>query len=197
VKKTQEKQQNEQHFVFNADNLKQAKAIVAKYPKGRQRSAIVPLLDIAQRQSGGWLPRNAIESVADFLEIPHIWAYEIATFYSMFNLKPVGKYFIQVCRTTPCWLRGSDEITKKCKYELGIEIGETTEDGNFTLTEVECLGACVNAPMVQINDDFYEDLSPEIMGKMLEDLAAGKKIKKGSQIGRQCSKPINNKVGNK
>jgi len=174
-------------FTFTLENVKKAKEIIAQYPEGRQASAIIPLLDIAQRQSGNWLPPPAIEYVAGMLDMPVIKAYEVATFYTMFNLQPVGKNFVQVCRTTPCWLRGSDAITQTCRDKLGIDIGETTKDGQFTLTEVECLGACVNAPMAQINDDFYEDLTPEIMGKVLNDLAAGKKPPIGSQTGRRGS----------
>ena len=184
-----QKTQNKE-FKFSSVNLKKAKEIVAKYPKGKQRSALLPLLDLAQRQNDNWLPREALEYVGEFLEVPAIRVYEVATFYTMFNLAPVGKNFIQVCRTTPCWLRGSDELTKKCSEKLGIGLGETTEDGKFSLVEVECLGACVNAPMVQINDDYFEDLSPELLEKMIDDLASGKKLKVGSQTGRQCSAPI-------
>ncbi len=176
-------------FVFNAENLARAKVIVAKYPEGRQQSAVVPLLDIAQRQSDNHLTPEAMEYVAELLSMPVIKVYEVATFYTMFNMNPVGKNFVQVCTTTPCWLRGSDAIVKTCKDKLGIGMGETTADGKFTLVEVECLGACVNAPMVQINDDFYEDLTPEIMARLLDDLAAGKKVTEGSQTGRRGSAP--------
>ena len=152
-------------FSFSPENDTRAKAIVARYPEGRQASASLALLDLAQRQNGGWLSRDAIEYVADYLEIAPIRVHEVATFYSMFNLKPVGKFFIQVCRTTPCWLCGSDDLTRICRDKLGIEKGETTEDGLFTLVEVECLGACANAPMVQINDDYYEDLTRRAPGR--------------------------------
>jgi NADH-quinone oxidoreductase subunit E len=175
------------NFAFSVENLARAKAIVAKYPEGRQASAVIPLLDIAQRQSGNWLPRAAMDAIADMLEMPRIRVYEVATFYTMFNLQPVGAHFVQVCTTTPCWLRGSGDIVKTCRDKLGIGPGESTQDGKFTVTEVECLGACVNAPMVQINDDFYEDLTPEIMGRMLDDLKAGKKLSVGSQTGRRGS----------
>ncbi len=178
---------NSKTFFFTTENLAKAAVLIAKYPEGRQASAIIPLLDIAQRQSGNWLPQAAMDCVADMLEMPRIKVYEVATFYTMFNLQPVGKNFVQVCTTTPCWLRGSDGIVKTCRDKLGIGPGETTKDGKFTVTEVECLGACVNAPMVQINDDFYEDLTPEIMGKVLDDLAAGKKVPMGSQTGRRGS----------
>jgi NADH-quinone oxidoreductase E subunit len=183
--------QKEQIFSFTKENDKKAKAIIAKYPKGRQRSAVMPLLDMAQRQNSGWLSREVMDYVAGYLTLPAIKVYEVATFYSMYNLKPVGKNFIQVCRTTPCWLRGSDKLTETCKNKLGIDFGEVTQDGEFSLIEVECLGACVNAPIVQINDDYYEDISPEQLEEMLDDIKAGKKLKVGSQIGRQCSAPIN------
>lgn len=178
----------EENFEFSEANLKRAKEIMAKYPEGRQRSAIIPLLDIAQRQNGGWLSTKVIEYVADMLSIPAIRALEVASFYTMFYLKPVGRHHIQVCGTTPCWLRGAEDIMHACKKKLKIETGETTKDGLFTLSEVECLGACVNAPMIQINDDYYEDLTPEIMEKIIDNLASNKKVKTGSQIGRQGSK---------
>ena len=176
-------------FEFTKANLAEAKKHIAKYPAGKQRSAVLPLLDIAQRQNGGWLSTEVMDYVGEMLEVPSIKVYEVASFYSMFNLKHVGKNLIQVCRTTPCWLRCSDKITDACKDKLGIGLKETTADGNFTLVEVECLGACVNAPMVQINDDYFEDLTADSMVKIIDDLAAGKKIKIGSQIGRQCSAP--------
>ncbi len=175
------------NFAFSADNLKRAQEIIAKYPAGRQASAVIPLLDIAQRQNDNWLPKAAMDYVADLLEMPPMKVYEVASFYTMFNLQPVGKNFVQVCTTTPCWLRGSADIMNTCKSKLGIDKGETTADGKFTLTEVECLGACVNAPMVQINDDFFEDLTPELMGKMIDDLTVGKKLSVGSQTGRRGS----------
>ena len=174
-------------FAFTAENLERAQKIIAKYPKGRQASAVIPLLDIAQRQHDNWLPRVAMDYVAELLSMPPIRVYEVATFYTMFNLNPVGKNFVQVCRTTPCWLRGSDAITHTCRTKLGIDIGETTADGKFTLKEVECLGACVNAPMVQVNDDFYEDLTPELMEKLIDDLANGRQPTVGSQTGRRGS----------
>lgn len=177
-------------FEFTSENLQKANEYVAKYPEGKQRSALMPLLYIAQRQNDNWLPQDALDYIADFLSLPPIKVYEVATFYTMFNLKPVGKNYIQVCRTTPCWLRGSDKITNICKSKLGIEIGETTEDGKFSLIEIECLGACVNAPMIQINDDYYEDLDEASMEKIIDDLSAGKEVDIGSQIGRQCSAPV-------
>ncbi|MBV8122420.1 MAG: NADH-quinone oxidoreductase subunit NuoE, partial [Alphaproteobacteria bacterium] len=145
-------------FSFTAENLDRAKQHIAKYPPGRQASAVLPLLWIAQEQSRGWLPRAAMDHVAQILDMPPIRVYEIGTFYTMFHLRPVGRYLLQACTTTPCWLRGSDNIIGACERKLGIRLGETTADGLFTLIEVECLGACVNAPVLQINDDFYEDL---------------------------------------
>jgi len=187
---TQAKKTEIEGFEFSKENLDKSKVILAKYPSGRQRSALLPLLDLAQRQNGDWLSIPAMDYVAEFLSLPAIKVYEVATFYSMFNLKPVGKNLIQVCRTTPCWLRGADKLTETCKSKLGIDLKETTEDGKFTLVEVECLGACVNAPMVQINDDYFEDLTSESMEKIIDDLAAGKEVKVGSQTGRQCSAPV-------
>ena len=179
----------DKNFVFNEENLNKAEKILAKYPQERKKSALLPLLDIAQRQSGGWLPKDALEYVADFLGIPTIQAMEVASFYTMFNLEPVGKYLIQVCGTTPCWLRGATEIMQICEKEIGVKCNETSSDKMFTIKEVECLGACVNAPMVQVNDDYYEDLTPEIMQHIINDLRLGNKIKVGSQIGRICSAP--------
>lgn len=176
-------------FAFTAENQALARTIIAKYPAGKQASAILPLLDLAQRQSGGWLPRAAIESVADVLEMPVMRAHEVATFYTMFNLKPVGKHFVQVCTTTPCWLRGSEEVVNACRRTLGIELGETTEDGEFTLIEQECLGACVNAPMMRIGDDYYEDLTADSTVAVLEDLKAGRTPKPGPQVDRRTSAP--------
>src|SRR6202046_5288740 len=149
-------------FAFTPDNLDRAQKIIAKYPEGRQASAVIPLLDIAQRQNDNWLTREAMDYVADLLEMPRVRVYEVATFYTMFNKDKVGKNFIQICTTTPCWLRGSADIKKKCHEKLGVGDGEITADGKFSYIEVECLGACVNAPMVQINDDYFEDLTPEI-----------------------------------
>lgn len=177
-------------FEFNKENLAKAHQIIAKYPKGKQASAVMPLLDLAQRQHNNWIPIAAMDYIADILEMPAIRVYEVASFYTMFNKQPVGKNLIQICRTTPCWLRGSDEVTKICKDRLGIDLGETTKDNKFTLVEVECLGACVNAPMVQINDDYYEDLKADTMLMLIDKLAKGEKIKAGSQTGRQCSSPL-------
>jgi NADH-quinone oxidoreductase subunit E len=176
-------------FEFSAEEMMRAQEIIAKYPVGREQSAVLPLLDMAQRRAGGWLPRAAVECVADMLGMHPIKVYEVASFYTMFNLNQVGKHLVQVCTTTPCWLRGSEGIVAACKNKLGIDVGETTDDGKFTLVEVECLGACVNAPLVQINDDYYEDLTPELMENLLDEIDKGIELKIGSQIGRQCSAP--------
>jgi len=179
-------------FAWTAENAEKAKMFVARYPAGRQKSAVIPLLDLAQRQIGaetktqGWLPIPVIEFVAAELGMPYIRAYEVATFYTMFNLAPVGRHHVQVCGTTPCLLRGSDDVLAAC-YAKGLKKGHTTADGLFTLTEVECLGACANAPMVQINDDNYEDLTFESMTAILETLAKGKQPKIGPQVDRQTS----------
>jgi NADH-quinone oxidoreductase E subunit len=145
-------------FAFTAESMKAAKAHIAKYPKGRQASAVMPLLDLAQRQNDGWLPRAAMDYVAELLDMAPIGVYEVANFYTMYNLRPIGRHHVRVCTNLPCWLRGSDDVMAACRNTLGVELGETTEDGVFTLDEVECLGACVNAPVVQIGDDYYEDL---------------------------------------
>jgi len=176
-------------FAFSKDNLVWAKKEVTKYPEGRQQSAIIPLLWRAQEQSGGWLPESAIRHVAEFLDMAHIRALEVATFYTMFNLWPVGKFHVQLCGTTPCRLRGADDLEKICRKRIG-EQSEVTKDGKLSWVEVECLGACVNAPMAQINYDYYEDLTAESFNKILDDLAAGKKVKPGPQIDRQLSAPI-------
>ena len=153
------KDNNNDVFEWSDKSFLIAKKIIQKYPLGRQQSAVIPLLDLAQRQNKGWLNKKAIEKVAETLSMSFIRVLEVATFYSMFNLEPVGKYFIQICRTTPCWLRGSDKLSEVAKKVTGCSIGQTSEDKKFTFVEVECLGACCNAPMVQINDNYYEDLN--------------------------------------
>ncbi len=181
-------------FAWTDANRKAAAEIVAQYPEGRQASAVIPLLDLAQRQVGaetntqGWLPIPVMEFVAAQLAMPLIRVLEVATFYTMFNLAPVGRFHVQVCGTTPCMLRGSDDVLDAC-YQRGLKKGLTTDDGLFTLTEVECLGACANAPMVQVNDDNYEDLTGESMGAILDALARGEKPKAGPQVERQTSCP--------
>lgn len=186
-------------FAFrNADAVRD---ILGRYPEGRERSAIMPLLDLAQRQVaedglnanppyGGWIPRAAMDEIARIVGEPPIKVYEVATFYSMYNIEPVGKYLVQMCTTTPCMLCGSDDIVKACHDRLGIHAGETTADGKFSLVEVECLGACVNAPMVQINDDFYEDLTPQRMTEILDLLANDQQVPVGSQNGRLNSQAL-------
>jgi NADH-quinone oxidoreductase E subunit len=159
-------------FTFSPENVKKIKEILKRYPEGRQASAILPLFDLAQRQCGGWLPHSAIVKVTEMLGVSEIRGYEVATFYTLFNLEPVGKYHVQICGTTPCMLRGSEGIKKACERHLGITCGETTADGLFTLKEVECLCACVNAPVIQINDTYYEDLDEEKIVHVLEDLRA-------------------------
>ena len=177
-------------FDFTGENLERAKAHIAKYPAGRQASAVLPLLDLAQRQHGGWLPRAAMDRVAELLEMAPIRVYEVATFYTMFNLRPVGRFLLQACTTTPCWLRGSEQVVSTCERKLGIGVGGTTSDGLFTLVEVECLGACVNAPVLQVNDDFYEDLDGPATEVLLDSLRAGNVPPPGSAIGRHGSEPI-------
>jgi NADH-quinone oxidoreductase subunit E len=176
-------------FEFTPENKTWLERQIAKYPDGRQASAIVPALWQAQKQHGNWLPRAAIEKVADELGMADIRVLEIATFYTMFNLEPVGKFFVQLCGTTPCMLSGSDDLIAILERRIGPQ-RKVTSDGLFSWLEVECLGACCNAPMVQINDDYYEDLTPENFEKLLDDLAAGRPVKTGSQKGRESSEPL-------
>jgi len=176
-------------FSFTADNLAWVKKQIAKYPEGRQQSAVIPLLWRAQEQAGGWLPQKAIEHVAQVLGMANIRVLEVATFYTMFNLAPVGKFHVQMCGTTPCRLRGADALLDICNRRIGHQY-EVTADGKFSWVEVECLGACVNAPMAQINYDYYEDLTPETFEKILDEMAAGRTPKPGPQIDRQMSAPI-------
>ncbi len=175
-------------FAFSNENLAWAEREIKKYPEGRQASAVIPLLWKAQEQEG-WVTEPAIRVIADMLGMAHIRVLEVATFYTMFNLEPVGKYLIQLCGTTPCMLRGAEELKKVCRRRIG-EQEQVTKDGKFSWREVECLGACVNAPMVQINYDYYEDLTPDSFEKILDALAAGKEPKPGPQIDRQFSAPV-------
>jgi len=175
-------------FAFSAENTEAVETIRAKYPEDWQASAVMPLLDLAQRQEG-WLSRAAMDHIAGMLDMPPIRVYEVATFYTMYNLKPIGKHHVEVCTNLPCWLRGSDAIMSACKKSLGVEEGQTTEDGMFTLSHAECLGACVNAPMMQIGDDYYEDLDEESTMAVLSELKAGKAPKPGSQINRFTCEP--------
>ena len=176
-------------FSFDRDNMLLAKKILKIYPKNYKESSIMPLLSIAQNQNNGWLPKKAIEYISDFLEIPEIKVLEIATFYSMYNLSPVGKFHIEVCTTSPCMLRGSDEILSFCEKKLAIQVGDISKDKMFSLSRVECLGACVNAPIVKINENYYEDLDLNSTDKLINNISSNKKIKIGSQSGRKGSEP--------
>ena len=176
-------------FAFSSENEKKVTAVIAKYPEGRQQSAVMPMLDLAQRQHDGWLPRAAMVHVAERLGMAEIRVFEVATFYTMYNLAPIGRHHVQVCTNLPCWLRGSEDIVHACKKRLGIGMGETTEDGNFTLSEAECLGACVNAPMMQIGDDYYEDLDANSTTAVLDALANGETPKPGPQNDRKGCEP--------
>ncbi|KAI8504710.1 PREDICTED: NADH dehydrogenase [ubiquinone] flavoprotein 2, mitochondrial-like [Branchiostoma belcheri] len=178
-------------FEFTEENMKRVQLIINNYPVGHEAAAVIPVLDLAQRQHG-WVPLSAMNKVAEILKMPRMRVYEVATFYTMFNRKPVGKYHVQICTTTPCNLGGvgSDVILEAIKKKLGINVGETTKDNMFTLIEVECLGACVNAPMVQINDNYYEDLTAADIEEILDDLKAGKTPKAGPRNGRFAAEPL-------
>lgn len=181
-------------FAFSPENEAEIARIMAKYPAGREQSAVMPLLMLAQKQHQNWIPQAAMEVIAKLCNMPKIRVHEVASFYSMYNLAPVGRHFIQCCTTTPCWLRGSDEVLRACRDTLGIELGETTPDGLFTVQEVECLGACVNAPMVQVDghdgsEIFYEDLDYASTRELLLKLKRNETPKPGSQSGRHTSEP--------
>ncbi len=180
-------------FEFSSSNLTIIESLINKYPMGKKASAILPVLDLAQRQNDNWLSLAAIKVVSEILEMPMVKILEVVTFYTMYNLSPVGKHVLQVCTTTPCWLRGSDQIYESCKEKLGINFGETTKDREFTLVEVECLGACANAPVVQINDDYYEDLDKESIKKIIEKLKKNLKPTHGPQSKRVGSEPLSEK----
>ena len=183
------------HFAFDGESERLIEKVLAKYPHGREASGVIPLLDLAQRQmarttGSAWIPRVAMDAIAARLRMAPIRVYEVATFYLMFNTTPVGTWHLQVCTTTPCWLRGSDEVVAACRKFTGItDWHQTSADGKFTMTEVECVGACVNAPVLQVNDDFYEDLDGERTTALLEALSRGEKPPFGSTIGRQTSAP--------
>lgn len=181
-------------FAFDDVHMAKAKEVISRYPPQYKKAAVIPVLDLAQRQNGGWTSISCMNYVAELLEMPPMRVYEVATFYTMFNREPVGKFFLQLCTTTPCMLggAGSTAILEAITKHLGIQPGQTTADKVFTLIEVECLGACSNAPMIQINDDYYEDLTPESAIQLLEDLKAGKKVKEGPLNDRVCSEPLNN-----
>ena len=176
-------------FKFSKENLVVAEKILKKYPEGKKKSAVMPLLYLAQRQNQNWIPLAAMKYIAKLLNMPYIKVYEVATFYSMYNLSPVGKYFYQVCTTTPCMLRGAYKLVEACKEKISKNENEISEDGNCSWVEVECLGACVNAPMIQINENYYEDLSKEKLIKIIDETNNGKKPKPGSYKGRLNSAP--------
>ncbi len=184
------------NYVFVDIEKKEIEKILKRYPKTRAESAVLPLLHLIQKKVGGWLPVPELERAADILKMPYMRVFEIASFYTMFNLKPIGKNLLQLCQTTPCWLRGSDDIKKCIKEKLKINNGETTKDGLFTFLEVECLGACVNAPILQVNDDYYEDLDYNSTKIILNKLENNNSLKSGSFLGRKSSEPKKNSVKN-
>ena len=188
------------NFAFDSESEAKIATILKRYPEGKQASAVIPLLYVAQRQMGrltgsAWVPRVAMDVIADRLSMPPIRVYEVATFYFMFNMKPIGRHHLQLCGTTPCMLRGSDDVLRACKDAGGLKgVGDTSADGLFTLTEVECLGACVNAPILQVDDDYYEDLDYDSTVKLLEAFKRGERPKPGSAIGRQASAPAGEQI---
>ena len=187
-------------FKFNDKNMEAANKIVSNYPDGKQQSAVMALLYIAQRQNDNWIPLQAMKYIAKFLEMPYIKVYEVATFYSMYNLSPVGKYFFQICTTTPCMLRGAYDLVKVCKNKISEKENVLSEDGKISWMEVECLGACVNAPMMQVNEDYYEDLNDKKLEEIIETIYQNKIPKSGSYSGRINAEPVNNRktlLGNK
>jgi NADH-quinone oxidoreductase E subunit len=177
------------NFSFSSENIVKAKDIVKMYPKNYRESSIMPLLSMAQSQNDGWLPKKAIEYVSNFLNVPEMKVLEIATFYSMYNLSPVGKHHIEICTTSPCMLRGSDNLLEKLKNWIGINTGEITDDNKFSLNRVECLGACVNAPVVKINENYYEDLDLQSFEELINKLSNNKNVKIGPQSSRKGSEP--------
>ena len=179
------------YFEFNTSSLEAAKNIIAKYPEGKQQSAVMALLYIAQRQNNNWIPLAAMKYIAKFLKMPYIEVYEVATFYSMYNLAPVGKYFLQVCTTTPCMIRGANKLVEACKEKISENESELSNDKSCSWMEVECLGACVNAPMIQINEDYFEDLDPQKLEKIINQIKNDEIIKPGSYRGRTNSEPEN------
>ena len=187
-------------FEFNEKSMEAANKIVSNYPDGRQQSAVMALLYIAQRQHDNWIPLKAMKYIAKFLDMPYIKVYEVATFYSMYNLSPVGKYFFQVCTTTPCMLRGAYDLVKVCKKKISEKENELSADGKISWMEVECLGACVNAPMMQVNQDYYEDLNDKKLEEIIDKIYQNKTPKSGSYTGRINAEPVNNRktlLGNK
>jgi NADH-quinone oxidoreductase subunit E len=180
-------------FAFTPENEAEARAAIARYPAGRQASAVLALLTLAQKQCGSWLPKPALDYVAEFLQMPTIRVYEVASFYDMLNTRPVGRTQVRVCTTTPCWLCGSDEVVRACRDVLGIDMGESTGDGGFFLREFECLGACANAPVLWVDDDYYEDLTYDSTRAILEALMRGERPEPGSRAGRRASMPSGGK----
>ena len=183
-------------FIFSEENLKKAESILKKYPKKNKKSAVMPLLYLAQKQNQNWIPLAAIKYVAKYLSMPYISVYEVATFYTMYNLSPVGKYFVQVCTTTPCLIRGADKIVKICKEKISPNENEISKNGSCSWIEVECLGACVNAPMMQINEDYYEDLNEKNTRDILDSLIQNKPLKPGSYRSRKSTAPEKSKTSN-
>ena len=191
LKKIHDEQPKE--FKFSNESLKQAELILKKYPEKNKKSAVMPFLYLAQKQNKNWIPLAAMKFIANYLSMPYISVYEVATFYTMYNLAPVGKHFVQVCTTTPCLLRGADKIVDLCKEKISLKENEISKNGNCSWMEVECLGACVNAPMMQVNDDYYEDLDKEKMLKILDKILNGETPKPGSYRGRVNNEPENNR----
>jgi len=191
IKKVSKEQPDK--FEFNPKNLEIANKIISNYPKGKQKSAVMPLLYIAQNQNDNWIPLAAIKYISKVLSMPYIKVYEVATFYSMYNLSPVGKYFVQICTTTPCMIRGAYKLVEVCKEKISEKEKSLSKDGKCSWMEVECLGACVNAPMMQINEDYYEDLDKEKCEKIINQIINDKKPKEGSYRGRTNSEPENNR----
>ena len=183
-----------ENFEFTKESLNEANKIIRKYPEGKQQSAVMALLYIAQRQNNNWIPLSAMKYIARYLNMPYIKVYEVATFYTMYNLAPVGEYFFQVCTTTPCMLRGAYKLVDVCKSKISQNENVISKDGKMSWMEVECLGACVNSPMIQINDDYFEDLDEKKLEKIIESIQHGQKIKPGSYKGRKSAEPENNRV---
>ncbi len=180
-----------ENFIFSPKNLNAAEKVISNYPKGKEQSAVMALLYIAQRQNDNWIPLSAMKYIAKFLNMPYIKVYEVATFYSMYNLAPVGKYFFQVCTTTPCMLRGAYELVDVCKKKISKNESKISKDGKSSWMEVECLGACVNAPMIQINNDYFEDLDPQKLEKIIDQVNNNQKLSPGSYRGRLSAEPEN------
>ena len=191
IKKVSKEQPSD--FEFNKKNLEEANKLIKNYPEGKQQSAVMALLYLAQKQNDNWIPLSAMKYIGKFLNIPYIKVYEVATFYSMYNLSPVGKYFFQICTTTPCMIRGAYDIVKACKEKISDKEKQLSKDKTCSWIEVECLGACINAPMMQINDDYYEDLNKEKTEKIISQIQNGEKPMPGSYRGRKNSEPENNR----